>query len=78
LFDLDFCPCGQAISDNGVRRFELEAILTCKPIHLRLAGFGDAFACKQIDLLISLDVAKKGNARVESLGSELKDVVDYV
>jgi hypothetical protein len=62
--DLEFCPCGQAIVGDGPRRSELEAMLTCELIHPRSAGFGDPFACKRIDLLITLDLAKTGNAGV--------------
>jgi hypothetical protein len=78
LLDLEFCPCDQAIFGDEPRRFELEVMLTCEPIHLRSTEFGNAFACKRIDLLVTLGLAKKGNARLELLGSELKSVIYYV
>jgi hypothetical protein len=77
LLNLDHCLCDQAIFGDGSRTFELEAMFTCEPIRPRSTGFGDAFAYKRIDSLRTLGLAKKGNARVEPLGSELKSVIYY-
>jgi hypothetical protein len=60
------------------RGFELDAMLTCEPVHPRSARFGDAIACNRIDLLITLSLTKKGNARMKSLRSELKSEIYYV
>jgi hypothetical protein len=76
--DLELCPCCHAIFADESRLFEHEAMLTCEPIHPRSAGFDDAFARNGIDLSTTASLAKKTNARVEPLGSELKTVIDDV
>jgi hypothetical protein len=78
LLDLEFCPSVQAIVGDGHPRFQLQPMLSYHPIHRPSAEFSDAFACKRIDLLTTIGFAKKSNAHVESLGSELKSVIYYV
>jgi hypothetical protein len=78
LLDLEFCLCNHAIFGYRYRRFELEAMLTCEPIHSRSARFGNAFPYSRIDSLMTLGLATKGNPDVESLGSELKSMFDDV
>jgi hypothetical protein len=76
--DLEFSLCGQAIFDDWPRRFDFAAMLASEPNHRRSPGFSDAFAGKRIDSLTTLGLAKRGNANMETLGSELKSVSYYV
>jgi hypothetical protein len=78
LLGPELCPCGEAIFCDGPGRFWLETMLTCELVQPRSVRFGDAFACKRIDLLLTLGFEVKDNARMESLVSELKSEIYYV
>jgi hypothetical protein len=78
LLDLEFCLCDQAFFGDAPRRFGPGVLLTCEPIHPQSARFDHAFASKRINLLARLGLAKKGNARMESLASELTSLIYYV